>query len=953
MDETLKPRQLLTSFLAPIAKSVPVGAGIGAAAGAFGSYRDNQGEIKPKDILESALHGAKAAPFLALPVALNRVNKDLKTIIDRSGFIQEGLEKFKTYQGMKELGKLTGKELLEQGYEPHHIMHLVNSGQASNPQLSDLAKFKEKVDEFANLDAPGFIRGTLKDLGISQPLSLTFSKPKDIAKFKELLPEAMQDPVKLQIMKNNIKTLKQPAGLVEKLMNSAKAHKEGLIDLKNLYEGYVTQEQFEKLPDVQNAINTFMSSSHTTDYDSRAALGQNILNALPEGEAKELIKNLIKKSLIDHADLSRVKTGAVVSELQPHQQRVLDKLKASGGVLVAHGVGSGKTLSSIAAADLMGLPTDVIAPAPLIANYNKELAKHLDKPLEDVQINSYEKAIRDNLIRPGSLAILDEAHRARNIGTEIDKKIIKNLGQAKARMLLTGTPVYNNPTDLVQLVNAAAGKEVLPKDKKVFDKLYIGQKMVEPGFFDKMIRGVQPTMVPELKNKEDLVRALKGYVDVHMTQSKDYPSREDHEFSVEMSPEQHRIYKFHEGQLPFFVRNKIKAGLPLDKQESQALNAFEGALRQTSNTPRPYIPNGMDAEQEALHTPKIQLMAKHLKDMHDSDPNYRGVVYSNYLNAGLVPMSNALNKAGIKHHVFTGAVSKAERAQMVNDYNTGKVPVLLISSSGTEGLDLKGTKSVQIMEPHWNDAKIDQVIGRGIRYKSHEHLPEHERKVKIMRYYTETPRGTTNKVLDWINPENADNDKGIERYMQNTAGLKNLLSKQIMQAMQEASDAGPLNKVSELNLDSIQLPEGVTLNKSEQRFEFKGPKGNPIFAPYDEEQILKFKGDPTEFTNNLRREMLLASESAYAKAKRENEKRKALSGQALGNSMAALGGWVGSMVPQQVLKAVNLLPHAYPESNAAKNIAGLFNLAPVSLATSVLGGATTGYGGVLWREAAR
>ena len=37
------------------------------------------------------------------------------------------------------------------------------------------------------------------------------------------------------------------------------------------------------------------------------------------------------------------------------------------------------------------------------------------------------------------------------------------------------------------------------------------------------------------------------------------------------------------------------------------------------------------------------------------------------------------------------------------------------------------------MEPSWNETTVEQVIGRGIRYESHEHLPPNKRKVTVSR----------------------------------------------------------------------------------------------------------------------------------------------------------------------------------------------------------------------------
>lgn len=489
-----------------------------------------------------------------------------------------------------------------------------------------------------------------------------------------------------------------------------------------------------------------------------------------------------------------VKTADVRTPLQPHQQRVIDKLRASGGLLVAHGVGSGKTLSSIAAADALGLPIEAVVPAPLVANYEKELVKHLGERPEDARIRSYEKAVRDKDINLEALAILDEAHRARNTGTAIAQDVAKRVAKAKARLLLTGTPVYNQPYDLAALLNTAAGTNVVPQDPREFKNTFVGEMAVPTPFLTRMkgkLLGheISSEPIPVLINKQKLINAAKGYVDVHSSGGENFPDRVDETHHVEMSPKQYDMYKFHEGTMPWYLRAKIRMGLPMNKQESKELNAFQGALRQVSNTPRPYI-DSMTDDEEDEHTPKIQKMVSHLKEMHGTDPNFRGVVYSNYLAGGLKPMSRALTKAGIPHQVFTGEVSKKERDEMVKNYNEGKIPVMLLSGAGSEGLDLKGTKAIQLMEPHWNESRLDQVIGRGIRYKSHEHLPPEERKVRVMKYYSKPPKTLTDRM--GLTKE----DMGVEQYLQDMSHMKKQLGSQIMGALQEASDLGPLKKTS-------------------------------------------------------------------------------------------------------------------------------------------------------------
>jgi hypothetical protein len=56
--------------------------------------------------------------------------------------------------------------------------------------------------------------------------------------------------------------------------------------------------------------------------------------------------------------------------------------------------------------------------------------------------------------------------------------------------------------------------------------------------------------------------------------------------------------------------------------------------------------------------------------------------------------------------------------------NTGNkygeiIKILMITASGAEGIDLKNTRFVHIMEPYWHHVRINQVIGRARRIGSH------------------------------------------------------------------------------------------------------------------------------------------------------------------------------------------------------------------------------------------
>ena len=70
-----------------------------------------------------------------------------------------------------------------------------------------------------------------------------------------------------------------------------------------------------------------------------------------------------------------------------------------------------------------------------------------------------------------------------------------------------------------------------------------------------------------------------------------------------------------------------------------------------------------------------------------------------------------------------------------------------VKNIGGEGLDLRGTKNVVILDPTWNETGLQQIIGRAIRYKSHSHLPPNERKVNVYFMVLTMPDNNTLGLL--------------------------------------------------------------------------------------------------------------------------------------------------------------------------------------------------------------
>jgi hypothetical protein len=99
-----------------------------------------------------------------------------------------------------------------------------------------------------------------------------------------------------------------------------------------------------------------------------------------------------------------------------------------------------------------------------------------------------------------------------------------------------------------------------------------------------------------------------------------------------------------------------------------------------------------------------------------------------------------------KFALITGDVSFEERAKIIKIFNNKNnmkgenISLLLISKTGAEGLDLKNVRHVHITEPYWNMARIEQIIARAVRYKSHVEMAQKDRNVQPYVYLSDYPK---------------------------------------------------------------------------------------------------------------------------------------------------------------------------------------------------------------------
>jgi hypothetical protein len=126
--------------------------------------------------------------------------------------------------------------------------------------------------------------------------------------------------------------------------------------------------------------------------------------------------------------------------------------------------------------------------------------------------------------------------------------------------------------------------------------------------------------------------------------------------------------------------------------------------------------------------------------------------------------------------------------------NMGEViKVFMITSSGSEGINLRNTRYVHIMEPYWHPVRTEQVIGRARRICSHKDLPKPLQTVEVFIYlmiFSETQL----KSDEAIELKRKDLSKAVphvpitsDQYLFEISEIKANLTVQLTDAIKESS----------------------------------------------------------------------------------------------------------------------------------------------------------------------
>ena len=220
------------------------------------------------------------------------------------------------------------------------------------------------------------------------------------------------------------------------------------------------------------------------------------------------------------------------------------------------------------------------------------------------------------------------------------------------------------------------------------------------------------------------------------------------------------------------------------KDHQEKLKSYDGMLK-----------NGHFSIDKTLdiYSPKFYQILKNIeKFIHNDLPIGKILYYSTYVHDGgseafeqILKANNyekyenniddlISNSSKKKRYTFiTGDVQQdlqklnKEAFNHIENIHGEYIQIMIISSTGSEGLTLTGVRQVHIMEPFWEFIRIKQVFGRAIRMRSHINLPKKDQNVEQYLYLSMLPNGETiDDIFKSIKELKWENTNDIE-YHQN------------------------------------------------------------------------------------------------------------------------------------------------------------------------------------------
>lgn len=500
-----------------------------------------------------------------------------------------------------------------------------------------------------------------------------------------------------------------------------------------------------------------------------------------------------KESMLVDTSLKQEVAGSGAIELLEHQLLPIDYLKKhpeQKGLLVNHYMGTGKTYLGIGFAQAFpDRPVIVLAPGFLESNWINSIETYGVVNPERFSFVSYEDAPEklSDIDLSKHIILADEVHnlvkKMRSLDSSANArytKVYTNLRNAYKILGLTGTPIYSDESDIAFLLNLVSGQELMPFNQETFRLEYtkilptrqffrgylsesnlmvmmlpiflslFGVAIFTPFWLGPVIgaplglgltMGVGYLWNPEIYKLRDLnVEKMKPMLSEYVsyfrfsdTQFEDFPGQD---FKIQEVP-------YNKFQYAFFLR-LVEGDLPVEQLQRLLQNEAHPPSKEfvkinsTNIHEQIYSSIGAgrdignfdfsDSEGHIVEPPKFVQIYKEL-----TKHNEQTVLYSNYYHTGILAFEKFLERQGYDQNyaIIEPTTPVAQVNKIVSAYNKGDIRLLMLHPEVTEGISLKGTQYLHILEPMLNSTVLEQVIGRTRRFQSHSHLPKDKQVVQV------------------------------------------------------------------------------------------------------------------------------------------------------------------------------------------------------------------------------
>ena len=463
------------------------------------------------------------------------------------------------------------------------------------------------------------------------------------------------------------------------------------------------------------------------------------------------------------------------------------------GILLYHRIGAGKTCAGIQIAEKWKKHTKaiVVTPASLVGNFYKELmsectgniyitkeerknlllagspsSREFQEIIDTVkqrihkyyEIYSYHKFVdlinSKKINLKNKILIIDEVHNIVSEGGTFYntfKNAIDNAPDSLRVVIMTATPIYDKPAELGLTINLLKPNKEFPQPDD-FNKLFLDREISEDG------------IIYKLKNEELLSKLLQGYVSYYEgAPSFVFPKTKIKYVKCKME-------KFQSDAYNSFVEQE-KQGLFLQSTDILKLpNSFMLGGRFISNVAYPnrrFNEKGSSSfSDDSLSYDKLHKFSIKFYKILKKVDRCNGPVffYSNFKEHGGIEdfkqvleyhgYSNFLDhdKGKKRYAIWSGEENLKEKdliREVVNSKENAdgsKIKIILGSPAIKEGVSLLRIRQVHILEPYWNMSRIEQVIGRAVRFCSHKDLPKDERNVDIYIYLAMLKQSNTMSI---------------------------------------------------------------------------------------------------------------------------------------------------------------------------------------------------------------